>query len=478
MRNRRAFLRSLAGATVGASTLTLNLASGSGTSARSSSQVDISDVKGTTLHPWRRGCLDIHHIATGRGDSSLVVAPDGTTIMIDAGAMYAPGPFNLDSKPDGGRRPGEWIGRYAARRLRETGDVGLDYLLVTHLHPDHVGDLGPGLPKASDGDYRLTGVSDVNAQVPVGVVLDRGAPDYANVDIRTAPFAQNYMRFIQARLSAGRRVERLVAGADKQIGLVRDARAFPTFDVRNLAVNGEVWTGRGAEHQLLFPPAQTLRPEDIPDENAYSAAIRLTYGRFSYFTAGDLTSNTFDGEFPWRDVESRAAQAAGPVDVAVASHHGLFDATGADVVRALRPRVWLIDAWHVSHPSITTLERLFSQRLYPGPREVFSTGLSQANSLVNDRLTKRLSSASGHVIVRVSPGGGAYRVVVTDNSDESDRVVQVFGPYESRSNVAIGGLPAAFARGSLPRLIASGGDGLPCYVPEQLRDFEVGRHRL
>jgi hypothetical protein len=72
-------------------------------------------------------------------------------------------------------------------------------------------------------------------------------------------------------------------------------------------------------------------------------------------------------------------------------------------------------------------------------------GLSQANSLVNERLTKRLSSVSGHVIVRVSPGGGVYRVVVTDNSDELDRVVEVFGRYESMSNVAISGLPAATA---------------------------------
>jgi beta-lactamase superfamily II metal-dependent hydrolase len=391
----------------------------------------VSDIEGNALTPWRPGCLDIHHIATGRGDSSLIVAPDGTTIIIDAGAMYAPGPFNLDLKPNGERRPGEWIGRYAARRLRETSSVGIDYLLVTHLHPDHVGDLGPALPKASDGDYQLTGASDVSAQLPIGVVLDRGAPDYENVAIRTAPFAQNYIRFIQARLSAGRRVERFVAGADNQIGLIKDARAFPTFDVRNLAVNGEVWTGRGDEHQALFPATKPLPPEDIPDENAYSAALRLTYGRFAYFTAGDLTSNTFDGELPWRDVESRAAQAAGPVDVAVAGHHGLFDSTSADVVRALRPRVWLIDAWHISHPSITTLERLFSERLYSGPRDVFSTGLSQANSLVNERLTKRLSSASGHVVVRVSPGGAAYRVVVTDNSDESDRVIQVFGPYES-----------------------------------------------
>lgn len=360
-----------------------------------------------------------------------MVGPDGTTVLIDAGAMYAGGPYNLDSRPSDLKRPGEWIARYVARRLLDTSRSGLDYLVVTHIHPDHVGDVAPVLPRADGGGYQLTGVSDVASAMPIGVVLDRGAPDYGNVEIRAAPFAQNYIRYIDSRRSAGGRVERLIAGADRQIGLVKEAGAFPTFAVRILAVNGDVWTGRGTGRRQMFPALSTLLPEDVPDENVFSAAIRLSYGRFAYFAAGDLTSNTFDGALSWRDVESPAAHAAGPVDVAVAAHHGLFDSTGAEVVRALRPRIWLIDAWHVSHPSITTLERLFSQRLYPGPREVFATGLSAANGLVNERLTRRLGSTAGHIVIRVAPGGNRYSVVITDNTDESDRVVKVFGPYES-----------------------------------------------
>ncbi|HWJ35586.1 MAG TPA: hypothetical protein VNR70_09965 [Steroidobacteraceae bacterium] len=64
---------------------------------------------------------------------------------------------------------------------------------------------------------------------------------------------------------------------------------------------------------------------------------------------------------------------------------------------------------------------------------VFATGMSAANALVNERLVKRFSSNAGHIIVRVSPGGADYCVVVTDNADEADRVVKVFGPYESVS---------------------------------------------
>ena len=37
------------------------------------------------LPKWQEGYMDIHTIATGRGDATLVVMPDGTTLMIDAG---------------------------------------------------------------------------------------------------------------------------------------------------------------------------------------------------------------------------------------------------------------------------------------------------------------------------------------------------------------------------------------------------------
>jgi hypothetical protein len=35
------------------------------------------------------------------------------------------------------------------------------------------------------------------------------------------------------------------------------------------------------------------------------------------------------------------------------------------------------------------------------------------------------------VVVRVEPGGDAYRVLVIEDGDESGRVKAVFGPYAS-----------------------------------------------
>ncbi|USQ95187.1 ComEC/Rec2 family competence protein [Caulobacter sp. RL271] len=365
------------------------------------------DIVGQPLRPWRRGGLDIHHIATGKGDSTLIIGPDGSSLMIDAGASTTPTPASLDARPGAARRPGEWIGRYARRHLAATGAPRLDAFLATHLHPDHV-----------------DGLADVAAALPIGVLVDRDYPDYAYPRPSDAPFAKAYQAFVRERVRGGGRVERFRVGSADQFSL-------PGAEVRNLAANGEVWTGRGTETRRLFPAIDTLPTADIPDENACSTAIRLRYGAFGYFAAGDLTSHDFDGTLPWRDAETPAARAAGPVDVAVAAHHGMFDATGADVVRALRPRAWIIPAWHVAHPSTDALERMLSPRLYPGPRDVFATGLSPANEMAHKWLTDRLASREGHVVVRVAPGGGRYRVVVTDNRDENERVMSTSGPWAS-----------------------------------------------
>lgn len=401
---------------------------GAGLATRSHAQAAAPD----TLPPWSPGHLDIHHLAVGRGNATLVIFPDGRSLLIDAGAVLNPTEVSVPTRPSGERRAGEWIARYAQRHLQATGRTGLDDLLVTHLHPDHLGDVAPDSPRSRHGNYQLGGVTDVAEMLNVRRIVDRGFPDYgaepgpnslaANLPrapatgLDKAAFFRNYHAFINARGARGEAVERFTVGSDRQFPWGDD------FRVRNLAANGEVWAGRGQPPRRLFPDAATLPAADAPNENMCSTAICIESGAFRYFTGGDLTSEDFSGEQPWRNVLLAAARAAGPVDVATADHHGLFDGLSADVVRALRPRAWVIQAWHVSHPSTQQLEYMLSERLYPGPRDVFATELMRENELINRRLVQRLRSQRGHVVVRVAPGGGSYRVFVTDNLSESDEV--------------------------------------------------------
>lgn len=382
----------------------------------------VPDREGGMLAAWQPGWLDIHHIATGRGNATFVLLPDGTSLLIDAGASMNALDVSVAPRPGAGRRPGEWIGRYLRRHLDRAGLDTLDYLLATHLHPDHTGDVDAGSPPSSRGAYRLSGVTDVAELVPVATLVDRGYPDYAYPQRFDAPFADNYRAFIEARRRTGMVVERFRTGSASQfVGQGRRPAPLP-FEVRNIAANGAVWTGEKDATRMLFPPLASLARADWPTENQCSAAIRIGYGRFRYFTAGDLTSYTNDGTLPWQDVLGPAARAAGAVTVATADHHGMFDGLDGDIVRTLRPRAWVIPSWHIAHPDMLQLERMFSERLYPGPREVFATTVMRENLLANGRLTKRMRSHDGHVVVRVLPGGERFYVAVTGNGDENDSV--------------------------------------------------------
>ena len=49
------------------------------------------------------GALEIHHISTGRGNSTLCIFPDGTTLLIDAGAVRGKPELLAPLRPAGER---------------------------------------------------------------------------------------------------------------------------------------------------------------------------------------------------------------------------------------------------------------------------------------------------------------------------------------------------------------------------------------
>jgi len=378
---------------------------------------------------WSRGSLEIHHISTGRGNSTLCVFPDGTTLLIDAGAVRGNPELLAPLRPDGARRPGEWIARYVQRRLAETSTSGIDAALLTHFHPDHMGDVADA-PQSRLGAYRLSGITDVAELVPIRRMIDRGYPRYDYPAPRRDATLDNYRAFVAAA-PRGMTTERFTVGSATQLRPVHSPAAAQAFTVRNIAANGEVWNGRDDRAVAHFPPVSGLPPADLPDENMCSCAVRISYGPFAYFAGGDLTWTTADGDLPWRDVESPAARAAGHVDVAAVDHHGYYDGGGAAFVRALRPRVFVLQAWHATHPALSTLDRLYSERLYAGERDIFATAIVPASAAVNERLIGRLRATAGHIVVRVAPDGGSYVVDIVDDRDEADRVLASFGPYVS-----------------------------------------------
>jgi DNA-directed RNA polymerase specialized sigma24 family protein len=99
--------------------------------------------------------------------------------------------------------------------------------------------------------------------------------------------------------------------------------------------------------------------------------------------------------------------------------------------RAL-PRLEVDDIVQETYAILSGLEQVGHIR---NPRtymfEVAKSVILQALRRAYQSLADRMSSRAGHVIVRVAPGGDRYHVVVTDNRDEADGVLAVFGPFGS-----------------------------------------------
>jgi glyoxylase-like metal-dependent hydrolase (beta-lactamase superfamily II) len=386
-----------------------------------------------TLPDWQPGTLDIHHIATGQGNATLVIFPDGTSMLIDVGATAGARDVTAAPRPDDSKRAGEWVARYTQRHLKPVGRSALDYMLLTHIHPDHIGDVSAATPRSDKGNYRLTGAIDVAEAMPVGVIIDRGFPAYDYPVAETRPYAQNYMAFVKARLIRGERVERFVVGSVEQIKGRGHVKSDATFGVRNIVANGELWSGSGATVTPMFPTLSRLGPSDYPNENMCSIGIKIFSGKFAYFTGGDLTSDTAFGSQPWRDILTPAVKVAGRVDVATADHHGLYDALTPEIAKILRPQAWVLQTWHISHPSPQQLDIMLSEKLHGKAPDVFATNVVNENFRVNARHMRRLRSTDGHVVIRVAPGGANFMIYVTDHQDESDTVKLVAGPYQSVS---------------------------------------------
>jgi hypothetical protein len=367
---------------------------------------------GDRLAPWSTGILDIHQIATGRGNSALVIMPDGTTLLLDAGAV-GDGIEQTAPHPDASRRPGEWIARYVRRHAPDSTQP-LDYALITHFHGDHI-----------------LGLTDVVNGVGVRTLVDRGWPSY---DYPVTPPASDtvfgtYRRLVEAQHARGMQVERMRVGARDQ--LVPRHGGAAGFEIRNIVGNGDVWTGHGDSAAATFPPLAGLARADLPNENMCSLGIRIRYGAFWWFSGGDLPG-TADPGFPaWHAPEAAAAMAVGHVDVHVVAMHGSIGEESEATLRALGSRVLIVPAWSPTHPAPDVMKRIVNSRYPPANRMVFTTELRDAARIVLAQRAGSFAAPPGHVVVRVEPGGGRYWVIVLSNADERDTIIAVSGPFSS-----------------------------------------------
>lgn len=397
----------------------------------------------SSLPPWSKGYFDIHHISTGRGNATYFVFADGTTMLVDAGEadpefaerVRPLKPF--PALPDGKRSAAHWIADYIRQFTPAGRPVKLNYALITHFHTDHMGTITVDKPMSRTGAYRLAGITELAELMPIDTLIDRAAPAYDYpVDLHRCAQGdnglslQNYLRFAEYRIQHGQTVVGLTPGVLDQIKL-GDAAAFPSFHVRNIASSGILWTGAREETHHYIPKGAVTDCQF--DENPFSNVLTFEYGRFKYYTGGDIPGVPNYTQPWWRDIETPVSAVVGAVDVMLLDHHGNRDSTNENILRNLAPRVIVQQNWLSPQPGEEVVTRMASKGLYPGPRDVFSTGMSpETRAAIGPIMDSIYRSYGGHVVIRVAPGGDQYEVYVLNDSGMRREVLKKFGPYQSK----------------------------------------------
>jgi beta-lactamase superfamily II metal-dependent hydrolase len=236
--------------------------------------------------------LDIYFIDTEGGAATLIVTPSGESLLIDSGF-----PGARDA------------GRIAHVAIDVAGLKQIDHYLTTHWHQDHVG-----------------GIATLVEQIPVKHYYDHGLPTTTAPDI--------FPELIEAyrRTSQGKSVA-LKSGDEIKLTSIE---GMPPLRVQVFSANGSV-LGETVDPPEIQPCGANFqaKPEDKTD-NKNSVSILLSFGRFEFFDGGDLSWN----------IENRLAcprNLVGAVDVFQVDHHGSDGSNNPLLVRALSPRVAIID---------------------------------------------------------------------------------------------------------------------------------------
>ena len=395
-----------------------------------------------SLPPWTEGYLYIHHISTGRGNAAYIVMPDGTTMLLDAGEadpefIKSVAPLKaFPPRPNATHSAGYWIADYIRQFAPPGRQTALDYALITHFHTDHIGTVLPTSPKSATGAYQLAGITEVGDLIAIKILIDRAAPTYnIPVDLRTCAEGDgdrslvNYLDMVAFRERHGEPVVGLHPGELDQIRL-QQAHKFPDFHIRNIASSGVIWTGRGTD-TAQYIPIDAIKDCHF-DENPFSNVVKISYGKFSYYAGGDIPGVPDYTQPYWRDMETPVAAVVGPVDAMSLDHHGNRDSTNGSILRALRPRVIIQQNWLSAQPGEEVVVRMASQEFYPGPRDVFATGMSPETRIAIGPIMDRIyRSYGGHVVLRVAPGGSSYEVFILNDADQTREVIKRFGPYQA-----------------------------------------------
>ncbi len=313
--------------------------------------------------------LDIYFIDVEGGQSTLLVTPERQSFLIDTGWAGSGMP---------GSKPGDPSQSRDAKRIvaaaHDAGIKQIDYLLITHFHPDHDG-----------------GVVELAQLMPIRHFIDHGTlPAEAQRDAPTKDAFESYLAIrTKAQHIEPKPGDRLpLRGIDAII--VTSAASTITQPL----------AGAGGANVVCDHPAP---PPGEPFENPRSTGVVVTFGKFRFLDVGDLTGQPlFDLACPKNLI--------GPVDAYLVAHHGGADASDPATFAAFKPRVAIMNNGLKKGGAQVTYEALHH---VPGLEDVWQLHRSEAAGDKNfpaERIAN-LDESTAHWIKLSATADGSFRVL-------------------------------------------------------------------
>ena len=312
------------------------------------------------------GRFDLYFIDVEGGASTLLVTPDGHSILIDSGY---PGYQNRDLD----------------RILKVVRDVAkldhIDHAVVSHWHLDHYGNHAA-----------------LAANLPIRNFWDRGIPDDLQEDKQ---FKERITAYKAAAQNGSKRLK------------VGDQYTLPgtgtPLTIKVVTGSREVLPNSGEPNP--FAAANKPDPEDTSD-NAASLSTLWTFGDFKFLTCGDLTWN----------VEAQLVTPNNPIgkiDLFMVTHHGLDVSNNPTMVHAIDPIVTVMCNGPEKGGAKRTLETLAGvkslQASYQLHRNVKLPAEVQpkASRIANTEPT--VNCAGRWIKASVAPDGKSYTVQISED---------------------------------------------------------------
>lgn len=371
---------------------------------------------GSTLTAWSEGELDIHTISTGRGECLFFILPDGTTMVVDAGefSREASDYKNVLQRPNAQTRPTQVYANYIKHFL-PSGRTMIDYFHLSHFHMDHMGNLESEYSKYAEGGYTLAGVTALYHLIPFREVIDRayGKYDALKVNSMSEAALKNYRVFLDYQVGKGNlRASQFQLGAVNQFAMRYNASAYPNLKIHNVCANCEIWEGN---------KAVDVYKGKTKAENAASCGFVIRYGDFDFHSAGDI------GDY--QDLEYRVAKVVGQVEAVKAHHHLSPHSMREKIMKVLKPQTLVATSFYVREiqPDKSKFDYITK-----GGCDIYCTSVGESLLTKYPKDYAKCNATSGHIVIRVAPGGSEYMVYTLDDSDNLYKIKHIDGPYKCK----------------------------------------------